>query len=82
MSRLKGSAMRFRKTLAIILCVASTLSCTASVHAGLIHAIVEKHKANPEGLHAKIHAKVHAFKLAHPKKPKGHLFGKHHKSCE
>jgi hypothetical protein len=79
--------MRLRKSLAIILCLGFTMSCATSAQAGLLHAIIEKHKEKPNGLHAKLQEKKHQWKLAHPKKdPKQkhslfHCHGKHKHQC-
>lgn len=49
--------MKTRNYVAIFLCMALVTACVTQASAGLIAAIVDKHKSNPEGLHAKIKQK-------------------------
>lgn len=68
----KGSAMRLRIGLAMVLCLGFAVSCVPFAAAGVIKAVAAKHKAKPDSLHAKLkHKKVmsdHQPLLRHKKK--------------
>ena len=50
--------MLLRNGLAMILGLGVFLSSIAPAHAGVIRAVKDKHKANPDSLHAKVQAHI------------------------
>ena len=65
--------MLLRNTLAMMVCLGILLSAVSPARAGLIRAVKDKHKANPDSLHAKLQATIKdhkAYSGHHHGKPK------------